>query len=294
MARQTSPATSALRPRWRLRPARLLGDSFSYLVLIAASLTFLYPIIWLFSASVKPNTLIYQAPLQLLPSELEFKAYNEILRTTPMWRYALNSILYALVGSLVTLAFSVLAAYGLSRHVFRGKRLFLTLILVVQLVPGLVRIIPVFVMMNALSLVNTRHGIILLYGAGGIAYGMWFLKGFFDSIPKELDEAAWIDGASKLRTIWQIILPSLVPGLAALLILQFIGHWNDFTTAVVLLRQPALRPLTVATFNLIGPDEADFRLLAAACLMNVVPVILVFSVLQRYLVSGLSAGAIKG
>jgi len=149
------------------------------------------------------------------------------------------------------------------------------------------------VMMNSLELINTRHGIILLYGAGGIAFGTWFLKGYFDSIPVALDEAAQIDGASRFRIIWQILLPSIVPGLAALLILQFIAHWNDYTVASILLRNPDLHPLTVGTFNLIGPDESDFRLLAAAALINVVPVILVFSILQRYLVSGLAAGAVK-
>jgi ABC-type glycerol-3-phosphate transport system permease component len=201
--------------------------------------------------------------------------------------------MYAIGGGLITIFFGVLMAYGLSRHVFPGKRTFLTALLVVQLIPGLVRIIPVFVMMSRLRLVDSRIGIILLYGAGGIAYAAWFLKGYFDAIPVEIDESAWIDGASRFRTLWQILLPSLVPGLAALFILQFIGHWNDFTTASILLRKPDLMPLTVGTRRLLGPDENDFRLLAAASLMNAVPTIIVFAFVQRYLVSGLTAGAVK-
>ncbi len=272
---------------------KVLRYAFSYAFGIAVTLIFVYPIIWLFSTSTKPNWEIYRAPLQLLPSDAQWDVYREIFDSTPMLDYMANSIMYSLGGSAITMFFSILTAYGLSRYLFRGKRALMLGLLGVQLLPNLVRIIPLFVMMNSLELINTRHGIILLYGAGGIAFGTWFLKGYFDSIPVALDEAAQIDGASRFRIIWQILLPSIIPGLAALLILQFIAHWNDYTVASVLLRNPDLYPLTVGTFNLIGPDESDFRLLAAATLVNVVPVILVFSILQRYLVSGLAAGAVK-
>ncbi len=275
------------------RATRFFQKALSYLLAITASLIFVYPIVWLASLSVKPNWEVYRNPLGLIPSEFDFTSYTEIFQTTPVPHYLANSVLYATGGSLLTIFFGILTAYGLSRNYFQGKRLFLTFLLLVQLVPSLVRVIPVFVMMSRLDLVDTRHGIILLYGAGGIAYATWFLKGYFDAIPIELDEAAAIDGASRFRIIWQILLPSLIPGLAALGILQFIAHWNDFTTASVLLRKPDLIPLTVGTFRLIGPDESDFRLLASASLVNVVPVLIVFSVLQRYLVSGLSAGAVK-
>ena len=296
MAVQDAAATAPAKQKQRYRGASFgsrTGKAFSYLLISAASLIFVYPLVWLISVSVKPNFEIYRSPLRLIPSEWQFDAYREIFVTTPMAQYMLNSITYALGGAAITVFFSVLAAYGLSRHYFRGKRLFLLALLGVQLVPSLVRIIPLFVMMSNLNLTNTRIGIVLLYGAGGIAYAVWFLKGYFDAIPRDLDEAAWMDGASQFRTVWQILLPSLVPGLAALLILQFIGHWNDFVVASVLLRDPNLIPLTVGTFTLIGPDESDFRLLASASLINIVPVLIVFSILQRYLVSGL-AGAVKG
>lgn len=272
---------------------KYFGRALSYVFGIAVSLMFIYPIIWLFSVSLKPNWEIYRAPLQLIPSDTQWNIYQEIFDTTPMLDYLLNSVLYAFGGSAITMFFSILTAYGLSRYLFRGKRVLMLGLLAVQLLPNLVRIIPLFVMMSAFDLINTRHGIILLYGASGIAFGTWFLKGYFDSIPIALDEAAQIDGASRFRVIWQILLPSIIPGLAALLILQFIAHWNDYTVASVLLRNPDFYPLTVGTFTLIGPDESDFRLLASAALVNIVPVIFVFSILQRYLVSGLAAGAVK-
>jgi len=275
------------------RLAKTANRSLLYLIAIAATVVFVFPVIWLISASLKPNVDIYRAPLNLIPSEVDWTPYEKVFRVTPIARYLLNSFTYALGGSAITLFFSVLASYGLSRHIFTGKRTFLTFLLIVQLVPQLVRVVPIYIMMSSLGLVNTQIGLILLYGVGGIAYGTWFLKGYFDSIPKDLDEAAWMDGASKFATIWRILLPTMVPGLAALLILQFIGHWNDFTTAAIMLRVPDLRPLTVGIYTLIGPDETDFRLLSTAALVNIVPVVVVFSFLQRYLVAGLAAGAVK-
>jgi ABC-type glycerol-3-phosphate transport system permease component len=264
-----------------------------YVLAILAAFIFVFPVVWLISASLKPNVEIFRAPLQLIPSQIQIDTYQRVLTATPVMRYFANSVLYATCGALLTLAFSVFVAYGLSRFSFKWKKPLLTALLVVQLVPGLVRIIPVFVMMSSLGLTNDRMGIILLYGASGVAYGAWFLKAFVDAVPKEMDEAAWMDGASRLRTVWQIILPALLPGLVTMFILQFIGHWNDFAMASVLLRNPELTPLTVGTFRLIGPDESDFRLLASAALINIVPVIIVFSFAQRYLISGAAAGAVK-
>jgi ABC-type glycerol-3-phosphate transport system permease component len=273
--------------------AKTANRSLLYLIAILSTLVFVFPVVWLISASLKPNVDIYRAPLSLIPSQVDWTTYERIFKVTPIARYLLNSFLYALGGAAITLFFSILASYGLSRHIFAGKRTFLTFLLVVQLMPQLVRVVPIYIMMSSVGLINTQFGLILLYGVGGIAYGTWFLKGYFDSIPKDLDEAAWMDGASKLQTIWQILTPAMVPGLAALLILQFVAHWNDFTTAAIMLRVPDLRPLTVGIYTLIGPDETDFRLLSSAALVNIVPVVLVFSFLQRYLVAGLTAGSVK-
>lgn len=264
-----------------------------YSLALLATFIFVYPLIWLASASVKPNWEIYRQPLQLIPSEIQWDVYERLFDTAPFARYMTNSVIYALGGSLISLAFSILAAYGLSRYRFRGKRLTMILILTVQLIPGLVSMIPLYLMMRWLGLFNTQHGMVLLYGSLRIPWAIWVLKGYFDTIPIELDESAWIDGASKFRTIWQILLPVLVPGLVAAFIIIFIGLWNEFALASVLLRNPDYLPVSVGTYVLLGPDESDFRLTAAASLVNIIPILLIFSILQRYLVSGLAAGAVK-
>ncbi|GAB4514941.1 MAG: sugar ABC transporter permease [Anaerolineae bacterium] len=284
-----------LRARWRDRlPLAAVGQFFlRYALAILAALIFVYPIIWLASASVKPSWEIYRAPLTLLPSEVQFDVYDELFNTAPFARYIGNSLLYAFGGGVLSLFFSILAAYGLSRHHFRGKRLTMILILIVQLIPGLVSMIPLYLMMKAIGLFNSQYGMVLLYGSLSIPWAIWVLKGFFDTIPIELDESAWIDGASKFRTIFQILLPVLLPGMVSAFIIIFMGLWNEFALASVLLREPRFFPISVGTFVLLGPDESDFRLTAAASLVNIVPVLIVFSVLQRYLISGLATGAVK-
>jgi ABC-type glycerol-3-phosphate transport system permease component len=294
-AQSLSPgAASGVTKPVRIRNYKLITSrAFSYLILTVTAAMFVYPLVWLLSSSLKPPFEIYQQPLNLIPSEVRFDAYDEIFRATPLLRYFTNSLLYAVGGTLLSLSFGLLAAYGLSRHEFKGKRLLMIAILALQLIPPLISVIPTYLLMQSLGLYNTRVGIIALYGALSIPWAVWVLKGYFDTLPRELDESAAIDGASRLTTVLRILLPIMVPGLAASFIIIFIGRWGEFALASVLLRNQELYSLTVGTYTLLGPDEQDFRLLAAASLINIVPVLVVFSVLQRYLVSGLASGAVK-
>jgi ABC-type glycerol-3-phosphate transport system permease component len=292
VSHQSQPAVKKSRQRFRI--AKWTSFTLTHLLAIGASLVFVYPVIWLLSASLKPNWEIYRAPLKLIPSEIQIDVYREIFSTTPIPAYMLNSVIYALGSLLITLFFALIAAYGLSRYQFRGKNTLLILILTVQLLPGLVRLIPLYLLSQTLGLYDSRFGITLIYGAIAIPFAIWFLKSYVDSVPRELDESAAIDGASRLRILFQIVAPTIIPGLAAFAILNFIQGWNEFQLASVMLRNPNYYPLTVGTYNLIGPDESNFRLIAAASLVNIVPILVVFSILQRYLVSGLAAGSVKG
>lgn len=280
----------ARRARRRRGWARLGLD---HLLAIGASLLFVYPLVWLLSASLKPAWQIYRQPLALVPDGATLEVYQRIFLSTPFPIYLRNSLIYATGGTLLTVAVAMLAAYGLSRHEFRGKHLAMVAILTVQLMPALISAIPVYILMQRLELFDTQAGIVLLYGAVSIPFGVWVLKGYLDTIPRELDESAWIDGASKLHTLWRILVPVIVPGLASLFIILFVGKWNEYAMASILLRDTSFFPLTVGTQTLLGPDESDFRLTAAASLINIVPILLVFLGLQRYLISGLTAGAVK-
>lgn len=277
----------------RKYPGKLLLLVINHLLAALVTLLFVYPLIWLLSASLKPNWEIYRDVLNLIPSTVQTDMYEEIFRVTPFAKYLGNSLLYSTTSGLMTLFLAVLASYGLSRFRFKGKNLLMIVILAMQLIPGLVSIIPMYILMNQMGLYNTRSGIVLLYSALQIPWAIWVMKGYFDTIPVELDEAALIDGASRFRAVWQIILPLVAPGIAAGFIIIFMGHWNEFALANALLNNPDYYPLTVGTFRLLGPDETDFRLTAAASLVNIVPILFVFVILQRNLVSGLAAGAVK-
>jgi ABC-type glycerol-3-phosphate transport system permease component len=280
-------------PRRARRQRERARLGLDHLLAIGASLLFVYPLVWLLSASLKPAWQIYRQPLALVPDGATLEVYQRIFLSTPFPIYLRNSLIYATVGTLLTVAVAMLAAYGLSRHEFRGKNVAMVAILTVQLMPALISAIPVYILMQRLNLFDTQMGIVLLYGAVSIPFGVWVLKGYLDTIPRELDESAWIDGASKLYTLWRILVPVIVPGLASLFIILFVGKWNEFAMASILLRDTSLFPLTVGTQTLLGPDESDFRLTAAASLINIVPILLVFLGLQRYLISGLTAGAVK-
>lgn len=271
----------------RLRPGLM------QVLAITAAIAFVYPLVWMASASFKPNWEIYRAPLRLISQAPTTDAYETLFRTTPFFQYTINSMTYAAFGALISISFALFAAYGFSRHRFRGKHVMLMVILCAQLLPGLVAAIPTYVLMRETGLLDSRTGLIFLYGALSIPFAVWVLKGHFDTIPVELDDSARMDGASKLRTLIQIHMPLLVPGISSLFLILFVQKWSEFALASILIRDPDKYPLTVGTYLLIGPDESDFRLMASAALVNIIPILCLFVFLQRFLVSGLTRGAVK-
>ena len=266
---------------------------FLHLWAIIAATAFVYPLVWMASASIKPNWAIYRAPLDLVPDTATLDAYFELFRTTPFLVYTLNSVLYAAAGAMVSIGFGVITAYGFSRQRFPARKALMVGILAAQLMPGLIAAIPTYLLMRETGLLNTRIGLILLYGALSIPFAVWVLKGHFDTIPLELDDSARMDGASRLRTLLQIHMPLLLPGLSSLFLILFVQKWSEFALASILLRDPDKYPLSVGTYLLLGPDESDFRLMAAASLVNIMPILVLFVFLQRYLISGLTKGAVK-
>jgi ABC-type glycerol-3-phosphate transport system permease component len=266
---------------------------FLHIWALLAATVFVYPLVWMAAASVKPNWSIYRAPLNLIPDAPTWDAYRELFRTTPFLTYTFNSILYSAAGAIVSIGFGLITAYGFSRHRFGGRKTLMIVILTAQLMPGLIAAIPTYLLMRDTGLLNTRLGLILLYGALSIPFAVWVLKGHFDTIPMELDDSARMDGASRFRTLVQIHLPLLVPGVSSLFLILFVQKWSEFALASILLRDPDKYPLSVGTYLLLGPDESDFRLMAAASLVNIIPILVLFLFLQRFLISGLTKGAVK-
>lgn len=284
---------TGLKSRLNIFGQASLNPSFMQIWAILAFVVFTYPIIWLASVSIKQNWEIYREPLSLISSSPTLDAYLELFRTTPFLTYTFNSVVYSSLGALVAIGFGIVTAYGFSRHKFPMRNNLMIIILAAQLMPGLITAIPTYLLMLKLGLLDTEFGLILIYGALSIPFAIWVMKGHFDSIPFEIDDSARMDGASKLRTLFQIHLPLLLPGLSSLFLILFIQKWSEFALASVLLRDPDKYPLSVGTYLLLGADESDFRLMAAASLVNIIPILILFVFLQRYLVAGLTKGAVK-
>jgi ABC-type glycerol-3-phosphate transport system permease component len=265
-----------------------------HLVAIFAALIFVYPVLWILMAAIKPDVEIYRQPLQLFPSQADFAGFRMILQRWPLWTFILNSLIYSIGAVVISLGFALFAAYGLSRNDFRGKQTTLVLILVVQMIPALVTVIPIYLLMRELSLYNSRIGMVILYSAMRIPWGVWIMVGFLNQIPRALDEAATIDGCSRLGILRRIIFPLALPGMASAAIFTFVGTWNEFAIASIILRSTQFLSLPVATMTMIAADPNDWRLVAATATVNLIPVLVVFALLQKHIVAGLTRGALKG
>ena len=273
---------------------RLRRITTRHLVAITASLVFVYPVVWILMAAIKPDIEIYRQPLRLFPSTADFTGFGLILQRWPIWTFLANSLVYSVGAVVISLAFALFASYGLSRSDFKGKQMTLVLILVVQMIPALVTAIPIYLLMQRLGLYNSRIGMVILYSSMRIPWGVWIMVGFLNQIPRALDEAAIIDGCTRLGILRRIIFPLALPGLASAAIFTFVGTWNEFAIASIILRNTNVLSLPVATLTIIQADPNDWRLVAAAATVNLLPILAVFALLQRHIVAGLTRGALKG
>jgi multiple sugar transport system permease protein len=275
--------------RRRTRPRQLLQVEIPVLVVLAFALA---PFAWMLLTSVKPNADLAVFPVQYLPSRLTAEHYQTLLQRTSFAANLLNSFVIACGAVVLGLATSVPAAYAFSRFRFLGRRLLMTGFLVINMFPIVLLIIPLFVLMRTLGLIDTFLGVIIGHSTFSIPFSIWMLVSYFNAIPKELDEAAMIDGASRLETIRLVVLPLVMPGVVTTAIYVFITSWNEYLFAMMLSGQ-TVRPVTVALQLFIGEFTVQWGILTAGGTLIALPVTLLFLFVQRRLVGGLTAGAVK-
>lgn len=264
-----------------------------YLILAVSVLFVLVPVFWMLSTALKPETDLFSTPPRLWPTTPDLSAFVRVFTDYPFVDYFRNSLVVVSASTLISLAFSALSGYGLSRFNFRGKGSFLTFLLISQMFPSIMLLIPYYKIMQTFGLVNTQAALILTYVSFTIPFCSWMMYGYFKSIPRELDEAAAIDGASRFGTFFRIVLPLTVPGLVATAIYSFITGWNEYIFALILTSSEDMKTVPVGIGQLIGQYKIQWNDLMAASLYAVIPLMIFFIFLQRYLISGLTAGGVK-
>jgi multiple sugar transport system permease protein len=262
--------------------------------LMAIAGGFLLPQLWLFSLSLKSKAGMFEYPPTWVPRNGSAANYRFVLTQSQVPWYLWNSLVVAAFASAATLAVAVPAAYVLSRERFRGRTPLLASLLVVQMVSPVILLVPIYGIIERLGLIDTRAGLILVYAAMQVPFTVWVLKNFFDAVPASIFEAARLDGATRVRTFWSIVLPIVTPGLGATAVFNLAAYWSEFCLALVLLDSQARYTMPLGLFSFQSGYDTDWHLLAAASFIALVPVIAVFVLLQRYFVAGLTAGAVKG
>lgn len=280
--------------RQKLTPSRLALTSARYFGLLLILMGILTPYVVMMLTSVTPQTELIAAGASLMPSELSFNAYKELIQSTPFLEYLRNSLLVALMSVPMTLVCATGAAIALSRFEFWGRRQVMTLLILAQMLPAVLLVLSLQSQLSALGLLDSKLGLALVHTAFATPFSTWLLKGFLDSIPRELEESGQIDGASTWQIIRLLIMPLLAPGLVASGTYAFILTWNEFLYALTFTSGPATRTLPVGLHLFIGDYQIRWDLLTAGGVLSVLPVIIGFLLVQRKLVAGLAAGAVKG
>jgi len=270
-----------------------LGNGLVYLILLAMTVAVLIPVLWMLSTSLKNDTELFTIPPRWIPEDITFASYQRIWEDYPFLNYFMNSIMVVSLSTLIALVFSCLAGYGVSRFRFRGKGMFLTFLLVTQMFPSIMLLIPFYKIIQVMGLTNTHLALILTYISFTIPLCSWMMLGYFQGIPKELDEAAAIDGCGRLRTFIQIVFPLSLPGVSATAIYSFITGWNEYMYALVLTQSEKMKTVPVGIGQLIGQYKIMWNDMMAASLVATIPLSILFVFFQKYLISGLTAGAVK-
>ena len=262
---------------------------------VAALLFFTaFPFAWMIVTAFKPSNEIFVSPPAFLPHAFTLGNVVRLFDETRFGTYLANSILVAAATTLLTLAIAVPGAYALTRFRFRGREAVSATILLTYMFAPIMIIIPFYVLMRALGLVNTHTGLVLAYTAFCLPFALWLLRTYFQSIPIELEEAAMSDGASRLQTVRYVTLPVALPGVVATGTFTFILAWNDYIFARVLLAADELKTLPVGIADLYNASVVDWGMIMSAGMLVLVPVLAVFAFLQRYLVAGWGTGGITG
>ncbi|NRA87347.1 MAG: carbohydrate ABC transporter permease [Rhizobiales bacterium] len=265
-----------------------------YLALACYLAFALFPLYWLFKISVTPEKLIYTDGIALWPSEYTFDNFKSVILLTDFLVYFKNSIIVSFGTAAITTIIAAAAGYAFSRFNFRGKKVIIGIMLITQMFPLLIIIAPIYKIIAGLGLLNTLTSLIVVYTAFNVPFATFLMQSFFDGIPKDLEEAAMIDGCSRFQAVRKVVFPLTLPGLAATLGFVFTAAWSELLFAIMLINSNDTMTFPVGLLTFVSKFSVDWGQMMAAGVFALIPSCLFFIFIQRYLVQGLTSGAVKG
>jgi len=278
---------------------RSRGDSpfkrlLIHLALILSSAIAVYPVLRVVTVSLRPGDRLLSTSLAFIPDDATLNAYRTVIFDKPLLLWLWNSLTITVTTAIIGVILAATGAYAFSRWKFPGRGPGLVFLLTTQMIPAAMLMVPIYILAARLGLINTYRGLALAYSVSSVPFSIWILKGYYDTIPPDLEEAAMIDGAGRMETFYRIILPLSTPALAIVFLFNFMTAWNDYMLARIMLQKAEMFTWTLGLWTLAGQFRVEWGNFAAASILVAVPVMALFLYSSKWLVSGLTLGAVKG
>lgn len=271
-----------------------LGNIINYLVAVPLTTFIALPLLWMVISSLKPADELFSSPPEILPERFTTHWYEVVFTGTNAGTFFWNSFVVGATSTLVCLIIGTLAAYAITRFNFPGKSAFLLAALVTYMFPAIVLFVPIYLTLNMLGLIDTWIGLVICHTILTFPFAVWMLKSFFDTLPKEIDEAAWVDGSSYLSTFIKIVLPLSLPGIFSVGIFVFVLSWNEFLFASIIMSSADTKTIPVGISEFITSFDVRWGEIMALGTLATLPVVIMFMFAQRFFLRGILSGAVKG
>jgi ABC-type glycerol-3-phosphate transport system permease component len=288
LSEQVAPRSAAAS---RLQFQVIFWRTLTYVVLLAIVVVEAFPLVWMLLTSVKNQREVFNS---FLPTSLDFSNFPRVWAAMDLPIHLFNSIYVTGLTVVIVICVATLAGYAFARYSFPGRDWLFYLFIGAMMIPGQAILIPMFQFLKALGLLNTLTGLSLSYLGGSTAFAIFLMRAFFLSLPRELGDAARIDGAGEFTVFWRVYLPLAKPGIATVIIIQSLGTWNEFMFSNTFISSPELKTIQSALFQAVGRYSTDYTALSSGLILALIPIVTVYLVLQRQFISGLTAGALKG
>lgn len=263
------------------------------LLLMALALVIVVPLLWMVSTAFKTEAQTYSPQPQWIPNPVSVGSFEKFFSIYNFGQMTFNSLVTCLLSVLICVVCACFAGYGVTRFQFKGRKQLMEFLLITQMFPSVMLVVPFYAVLSKIHLTNNLFGLVIVYAATNVAFSTWMLVSYFKTIPLELDEAARIDGASNFRVFWNIVLPLVVPGIAAVALFVLFNGWNEYMYSSVLISNDSLKTLTVGIVSLNTQNQVKWNDLMAASVVSCFPLAVLFICFQNYFIAGMTSGAVK-